>query len=215
MKHVTRPHRRASDEPDGVTSKYLNAGGYIGPADNLIHMISTVIEYAAECTSTEEMRKTRECGSGESNPDQYLFKKYFWGHQDVAILDYHQIIFGNYIEIEKAPCPDGWKPRCAITPCCTLSDRIENFHYFAHTMYEIDECSVWRKTTHRPQHLPVMWHGNGCGKWLYLLSLDQLSYKCTPVAQLSSTVVRDSIYEDNDMLNRLERLQKRRWNDER
>ena len=153
---------------------------------------------------------TRECGSGESNPDQYLFMKFFWESMDIAALDYHQLIFGNFIEIEQMPCPDGWKPRCAISPCCTLSDRIENFSNFMYNVYSVNECSVYRR-----DHLPIMWHGNGCGKWLYLLSLDQLSHKCTPVSQLSVTVVRDSIYEDNDMLQRLERMQKRRWHDER
>lgn len=125
-----------------TTSKFLNAGGYVGSAQALTEMISTVISFVDECKFHPE---TRECGSGEGNPDQYMFMKYFWTHQDSVGLDNYQSIFGNFIEVERQACPDGWKPRCAIEPCCTRSDRIEAFSRIAHGLYETRGCSVYRR----------------------------------------------------------------------
>jgi len=33
--------------------------------------------------------------------------------------------------------------------------------------------------------LPVSWHGNGAGKWLWLLALDRLVLQCSPAANLT------------------------------
>jgi len=187
--------------------------------------VSEVIGYAEACQSAE-LRQTRECGSGESSPDQYLFKKYFWryggvgasekppavvsgstalsGEKKFIALDYYQSIFGNTIEIEQHACVDGWKPRCAIEPCCTQSDRIEHFGHLGYTKFLVRECSVFRRNEILPPgavggaaaggsqsgdpggvasvNLPITWHGNGCGKWLFLIALDQLSTDQFPLA---------------------------------
>lgn len=317
-----------------TSSKYLNAGGYIGAATNLAQMVREVRSFAEECQSSEVLRRTRECGSGEGNPDQYLFMKFFWANQDTVALDVHQSIFGNFIEIEKDICPDGWKPRCAVTPCCTTSDRIENFGRLAYRQYQTRGCGTFRrvvdvpgfdhpervwanyleggaaadseeeysssneiyKTENDPPwnpplnlgrtelqsylqkketylmgssedsesetltdissdsegnvklkpnfklsfnstelslsptlhdktnyphqdidlfNLPISWHGNGCGKWIYILSLDALSGQCPVVSHLAATEGRHRLKQDQEVLTRLENMQKRRWNDER
>jgi hypothetical protein len=43
-------------------------------------------------------------------------------------LDYHQYIFGNFVEVEGAVCRDGWRPRCSMQPCCTATWHIWRRH---------------------------------------------------------------------------------------
>eukprot|EP00434_Breviolum_minutum_P003605 symbB.v1.2.003174.t1/scaffold173.1/size339812/17 len=56
-------------------SKYLNAGGYIGPAKALSDMISAVLHLKR--TATGEHKEKGQMS------DQYFFKLYFWDHQDL------------------------------------------------------------------------------------------------------------------------------------
>ncbi|CAD7943236.1 unnamed protein product [Amoebophrya sp. A120] len=321
--HLCTTEDEANFPNSPTLSKYLNAGGYLGSAGHLAAMIGVVMQFAAECQQ-EHLRKTRECGSGEGSPDQYLFMKYFWANQATSALDVWQTIFGNFIEVENLPCQDGWVPRCAVSPCCTRSDRIENFSPIAHGLYSTRGCSVFRQkeerlnsetapeapdlflrrkqlekwvqaggpmsdrgrssivgdstSTHQeagttrvdkvevpgaagenvpaaapsggghtvvpstssssslypdtdvrvgtpfedetdeyqqPWHLPISWHGNGCGKWIFIMSLDALSRQCPIVAQLTTILVRDQATNDREVLARIEAGQKRRWEDPR
>ena len=116
-------------------------------------------------------------GHAESeNSDQFFFKKTFWEDQSSIALDYDQVLFGNFLEIREEPCENGWAAPCAIRPCCTASD---NFWQFASVFakYQVQGCSVWRF-----DNLPVSWHGNGAGKWMYLIALDRLALTCGPAA---------------------------------
>jgi len=153
-------------------SKYLNAGGYLGPSEALSEMITTVLRMKENATG-EEMEKARDS-------DQYFFKRYFWDHQGLIALDYNQSIFGNFLEVVNRRCENDWLPQCAVRPCCTESDNFRRFHKIFHGRYEVRGCAVWRQ-----RNLPVSWHGNGAGKWLYLLALDGLSLQCAPVANLT------------------------------
>jgi len=159
--------------PESPTdSKYLNAGGYVGPADALVEMIQGVL-HLKENADEQDAERGR-------NSDQFFFKKYFWSHQDKIALDYNQSIFGNFLEVEQRPCDHGWLPRCAVQPCCTVSDDFRRFRDLFYGLYTVQGCAVWRG-----DNLPVSWHGNGAGKWLYLLSLDQLSFQCPAMANLT------------------------------
>lgn len=167
--------------PEAPTdSKYLNAGGYIGPAEALSEMISAVLQMKRTATG-EHKEKGRMS-------DQYFFKLYFWDHQDRIALDYHQSIFGNFLEISNRPCESDFAPICAVKPCCTESDNFRRFHQIFFSRYKVKGCAVWRKN-----NLPISWHGNGAGKWLYLLALDQLSVRCGPAAN----VTREQMPQDN------------------
>lgn len=80
-----------------------------------------------------------------------------------------------------------------------------------HTRYESLEVSFERV----PWNLPISWHGNGCGKWIFIMTLDALSWQCPVVAQLTSTLVRDQVMKDQEVMNKIEAMQKRRWDDVR
>ncbi|CAE8696682.1 unnamed protein product, partial [Polarella glacialis] len=67
-----------------------------------------------------------------------------------------------------------------VKPCCTESDNFRRFHELFYGLYDVKGCAVWRQ-----DKLPVSWHGNGAGKWLYLLALDRLSMRCPVVANLT------------------------------
>merc|ERR1712151_865184 len=105
---------------------------------------------------------------------------FFWQHPDIVTLDYHQIIFGNFVEVEPLPCRDGWRPRCVAQPCCTVSDNFRRFYDVFYGNYEVKKCAIWRN-----KKLPIAWHGNGAGKWLWLLTLEELSRSCAFVANLT------------------------------
>merc|ERR1712194_319308 len=64
-------------------------------------------------------------------------------------------------------------------------------------------------------NLPVTWHGNGCGKWIYILSLDTMAQQCPMVAELATKQAKKRLREDQEVLEVVESNQKRRWNDER
>merc|ERR1712048_565047 len=147
-------------------------GGYIGPAYALADMIFAVLE-AKNAASGAEREKSAES-------DQYFFKRYFWDNQDTIALDYNQSIFGNFLEVSKRSCESGWIPQCAFKPCCTESDNFYLMPELFYGHYEVRGCAVWRDG-----NLPISWHGNGAGKWLYLLSLDGLSRHCAIVANLT------------------------------
>eukprot|EP00913_Durusdinium_trenchii_P025469 g23908.t1 len=137
--------------PEAPTdSKYLNAGGYIGPAED---MISAVLRMKS--TATGEHRQKGQLS------DQYFFKL-------------------NFLEIANRPCESDWAPVCAVKPCCTESDNFRRFHQLFFSRYKVKGCAVWREN-----NLPISWHGNGAGKWLYLLALDQLSLRCGPAANVT------------------------------
>jgi len=176
--------------PSPTDSKYLNAGGYIGPADALATMINAVIELK-ETAVGEQEEKARES-------DQYFFKRFFWDHQDMIALDYHQRIFGNFLEVVNKPCDNDWVPQCAVMPCCTESDNFREFHKLFYGRYKVQDCAVWRG-----DHLPISWHGNGAGKWLYLLSLDSLSLHCGMVANI--TLARYPVEMLEGVFNRFEK----------
>merc|ERR1712107_820873 len=127
-------------------------GGYIGPAEDLSEMMSAVLHLKS--TATGEHKEKGE------NSDQYFFKLYYWDHQDRVALDYHQSLFGNFLEIAQRHCESDWAPTCAVKPCCTESDNFRRFHQLFYSMYNVNGCAVWRK-----ENLPVSWHGNGAGKW--------------------------------------------------
>jgi len=165
-------------------SKYLNAGGYLGPAALLEAIIREVLrtaESAKRDAALGDLRaKTTATDAAGGETDQYFFKLYFWQHPEVVALDYHQSIFGNFLEVESSPCYDGWQPRCAVQPCCTLSDSFKRFRETFYGNYQVKACSIWRRG-----HLPISWHGNGAGKWLWLISLEELSRQCAYVANLT------------------------------
>lgn len=135
--------------PEATTdSRYLNAGGYIGPPGLLAEILGAVLGLAASARHHAGMGDLRAKTTAEDavggETDQYFFKLYFWEHPDVVVLDYHQIIFGNFLEVEPHPCYDGWKPRCAMEPCCTVSDNFTRFHEVFYGNYEVRGCSIWR-----------------------------------------------------------------------
>lgn len=165
-------------------SKYLNAGSYIGPPSILAHIIGSVLSMAERAKSDAALgdlhaKTTAEDAAG-GETDQYFFKLFFWEHQDLIALDYHQSLFGNFLEVEHSECYDGWQPRCSFKPCCTVSDSFTRFHETFYGKYNVKGCSIWRMG-----HLPISWHGNGAGKWLWWLSLEVLSRVCTFVANLT------------------------------
>lgn len=162
--------RRYPDSP--TDSKYLNAGGYLGPADAISTMITAVLELKENARGD-----VREKGR---DSDQYFFKRYFWEHQDMIALDYNQSIFGNFLEVVNRPCENDWVPQCAKRPCCTESDNFRHFHKLFYGRYQVRGCAVWRDG-----NLPVSWHGNGAGKWLYLLALNRLALQCAAPANLT------------------------------
>jgi len=165
-------------------SKYLNAGGYIGPAAVLLQILDVVLAMAAKARSDADMgdlrAKTtaRDAAGGET--DQYFFKLYFWEHPETVMLDYHQDIFGNFLEVEHSTCYDGWKPRCAFEPCCTISDSFSRFREVFYERYSVEGCQISRLG-----RTPISWHGNGAGKWIWLLALDTLARSCPYVANLT------------------------------
>jgi len=165
-------------------SKYLNAGSYIGPPSILAHIIGSVLSMAKRAKSDAALgdlhaKTTAEDATG-GETDQYFFKLFFWENQDLIALDYHQSLFGNFLEVEHSECYDGWQPRCSFKPCCTVSDSFTRFHETFYGKYNVKGCSIWRMG-----HLPISWHGNGAGKWLWWLSLEVLSRVCTFVANLT------------------------------
>lgn len=171
--------------PEAPTdSRFLNAGGYIGPASVLMRIIGAVLSIAGRAKQDAgfgDLRaKTTATDAAGGETDQYFFKLHFWEHPDEIALDYHQSIFGNFLEVEGVPCYDGWRPTCAAQPCCTLSDDFKRFHRTFYGSYEVRGCSVWRKG-----RLPISWHGNGAGKWLWLIALEELTRVCTYVANLT------------------------------
>lgn len=199
--------------PEAPTdSKYLNAGGYIGPAAVLERIISDVLEMAQTAKTNAELgdlrAKTTAENSAGGETDQYFFKVYFWTHPEVVAMDYYQGIFGNFLEVKRQPCENGWRPQCAFQPCCTESDEFRRFHEVFYGKYEVRECAVWRQGK-----LPVSWHGNGLGKWIWLISLNELSSSCNYFARLVLSnypvTMLDGIFE------RFERIQTRRWHDRR
>ncbi|KAF4658534.1 hypothetical protein FOL46_006936 [Perkinsus olseni] len=160
--------------PEASTdSRFLNAGAYMGGRDALLSMLLWVIEFA---------------GTADFKSDQRLFFEFYWSHPHLVALDHQQLLFGNFIETVGVPCPDGWKPPCAHQPCCTISD---DFGLFNETLglYEIRGCEVARRADSGDHRLPIAWHGNGVGKWMFLLIVDELARQCPPVAEaiLSST----------------------------
>lgn len=159
--------------PESPTdSKYLNAGGYMGPAGALSEMIDDVLlrKESADEVDTEKGRDS----------DQYFFKRYFWDNKHMIALDYGQTIFGNFLEIVNKLCENDWVPLCAVKPCCTESDHFKTFHSTFYGRYDVRRCSVWRQG-----NLPASWHGNGAGKWLWLLALDRLSLQCGTAANFT------------------------------
>jgi len=177
--------------PESPTdSKYLNAGGYMGPADALATMISAVLELK-ESAQGEELEKGRDS-------DQYYFKRYFWDNQHMIAMDYHQSIFGNFLEVVNKPCENDWLPQCARKPCCTESDDFRRFADLFYGRYEVRGCAVWRGS-----NLPVSWHGNGAGKWLWLLALDRLALECAPAANV--TLARYPVEMLRDVYDKFEK----------
>eukprot|EP00397_Hematodinium_sp_SG-2012_P007351 GEMP01007396.1.p1 GENE.GEMP01007396.1~~GEMP01007396.1.p1 ORF type:complete len:733 (+),score=152.95 GEMP01007396.1:611-2809(+) len=199
-------HEEADRYPDSPTSaKFLNAGGYLGRAKDLHSMISEVIEQRAmHCGPNPD---SRYCGGPGGEADQYFFMQYFWNHMDIVALDYHHSIFGNFLEVGRFTCENQWKPRCAFTPCCTESDAITTFNLTYNARYKTRECAVWRQ-----DNLPVLWHGNGAGKWFYLISLNRLISHCQHVAQEAL----EQFDEDNMLyiILGMEKFQHRRWADQ-
>lgn len=183
-------------------SKYLNAGGYIGPAPALLRILQWVLAKATAVregkTGSDPLRwKTTAQDAIAGETDQYFFKMYFWEHPESVTLDYHQYIFGNFVEVEGAVCRDGWRPRCSMQPCCTVSDSFRRFQEIFYGNYRIETCALWRKN-----NLPITWHGNGAGKWLWLLSLEELSRNCPFVANL--TVQRYPVQAILDLFDRFD-----------
>jgi len=160
--------------PSPTDSRFLNAGGYLGPAKALATMILAVLNMKESATG-DEQEKSRDS-------DQYFFKRYFWDNPDKIAMDYNQSIFGNFLEVVNKPCENDWVPQCDVKPCCTESDNFREFHRIFYGRYQVRGCAVWRG-----DNLPVSWHGNGAGKWLYLLALDRLSLFCPSVANLTLT----------------------------
>jgi len=196
----------ANRYPDSPTlSKFLNAGGYIGRAQDLLAMISEVMEKRSEhCDPNPD---SRYCGGPGGEADQYFFMLYFWNHLDTVALDYHHEIFGNFLEVGEYPCLNEWKPRCAVVPCCTESDDIKNFNQTYNARYKTKGCAVWRH-----DNLPISWHGNGAGKWFYLISINRLIMFCQHVAEEALAVFdEDRMF---GLINGLEKYQLRRWDDE-
>ncbi|CAJ1403440.1 unnamed protein product [Effrenium voratum] len=183
--------------PQGPTdSKYLNAGGYIGPARALVRILRWVLNAAARRDGELRQKTTAQDATG-GETDQYFFKMYFWEHPELVTLDYHQSIFGNFVEVEAVACHDGWRPRCSMQPCCTVSDSFRRLHEVFYGNYRIAGCALWRK-----DKLPITWHGNGAGKWLWLLSLEELSRSCPFLANL--TVQRYPVQPILDLFDRFD-----------
>lgn len=196
----------ANRYPDApTTAKFLNAGGYIGHAKALHSMISEVVRNRAELCGREP--DSRYCGGPGGEADQYFFMQYFWNHQDIVALDYHHEIFGNFLEVGEFVCVNEWKPRCAFTPCCTESDDIKTFNRTYNGRYKTHGCAIWRN-----DNLPISWHGNGAGKWFYLISINRLVTYCQHVAaEALSTFDEGKMF---DIILGLEKYQLRRWGDQ-
>jgi len=191
--------------PDGPTSsKFLNAGGYVGLARDLHSMISEVIATRAELCDKDP--DSRYCGGPDGQADQYFFINYFWNHQDTVALDYHHEIFGNFVEVGETVCRNGWKPRCAFKPCCTESDEILEFNRTYNDRYEVNNCTVTRHG-----HTPITWHGNGVGKWFFFISLQRVVRNCAHVANEMWKVF--SVDQMMEGIYSIEHHQLRRWDD--
>eukprot|EP00913_Durusdinium_trenchii_P020614 g19360.t1 len=163
--------------PAPTESKYLNAGGYLGPAAALLRILRWVL---ARTDTREEggeaLRwKTTAQDAAGGETDQYFFKMYFWEHPESVTLDYHQSIFGNFV-----------------------SDSFRQLQQVFYGNYRVDGCALWRQNT-----LPITWHGNGAGKWLWLLSLEELSRSCPFIANL--TVQRYPVQPILDLFDRFDR----------
>ncbi|CAK9032158.1 Asparagine synthetase [glutamine-hydrolyzing] 1 (Glutamine-dependent asparagine synthetase 1) [Durusdinium trenchii] len=198
--HICSEEDDARYPPAPTESKYLNAGGYLGPAAALLRILRWVL---ARTDTREEggeaLRwKTTAQDAAGGETDQYFFKMYFWEHPESVTLDYHQSIFGNFVEVEGKPCHDGWRPRCSMQPCCTVSDSFRQLQQVFYGNYRVDGCALWRQNT-----LPITWHGNGAGKWLWLLSLEELSRSCPFIANL--TVQRYPVQPILDLFDRFDR----------
>jgi len=182
--HLCSEEEEARYPEASSDSKYLNAGGYIGPARVLERIVREVLEAAEQAKKANadgDLRaRTTAVDAAGGETDQYFFKQFFWRHPEVVALDHRQLIFGNFLEVERATCNDSWRPRCAFQPCCTVSDDFRRFHEVFYERYAVRGCGVWRHG-----NLPITWHGNGAGKWLWLLTLEELSRVCAFVANLT------------------------------
>jgi len=194
---------RFPDDPE-TSSKFLNAGGYVGKAIHLHAMITEVTRIRkSQCDHDPD---DRYCGGPGGEADQYFFMKYYWNHQDTVTLDTKHTIFGNFLEVGQHPCLNGWKPRCAFEPCCTESDVIHDFNVTYNQRYFTEMCTV-----RRHDNIPLTWHGNGVGKWFFFISLERMVKNCKHIAyEMWSMMNLQNMY---NVIDQLEKNQHRRWDD--
>jgi len=184
--------------------RFLNAGAYVGHIRDLLWLIEGVLSLS---------------DSFDFKSDQRLFFEFYWLNKDRIVLDTQQAIFGNFITVQQGPCPNGWQPPCTQKPCCIRTDEIDLMPQIYSQYSVIEKCTVTRKEMTKnqaygkqgPHHEalafddseveatnPILWHGNGMGKMMYLAVLNKLAVSCPFVAEAILKVeeysLRQSVY---------------------
>ena len=166
---------KVSDE-EFAGNRFLNAGASIGRTSDLLRLIQGVISLS----STTNFQS-----------DQRLFFEYYWKNPDSIALDHTQRLFGNLIKATPGPCPNGWNPPCAEPPCCFFTDELNHMHVLL-ADYSIFGCQV----RYRDQDAPLLLHGNGMGKMMFLALIDRLSSTCPKIAKLVLDIEEPGLLTD-------------------
>jgi hypothetical protein len=159
-------------------SPFLNSGVVMGTVTS----IRSMLEYVITNNSTYFIKHVKT-----KFDDQFAYTDYaFKVNPDNVALDYHQQLFASFsIHAPGDPHEEGWPFACRsldtddrwanhVCPSCPNWTKLLNKQGF--WQFEENSCKVYRKTWDKmplEKELktlatdPIIWHGNGAGKWSF------------------------------------------------
>mmetsp|Transcript_73155 Transcript_73155/g.114522 ORF Transcript_73155/g.114522 Transcript_73155/m.114522 type:complete len:525 (+) Transcript_73155:37-1611(+) len=165
---------------------FLRPGGLAGSAEGLALVVHEILSVA------EDTNK-----DGRVNPAhglrQLLLRPDMLGW---LVPDRKQRLFGSFAEAVPGPCPDGSRSQTTFCtdsaftaasasvsedryPCCPVGADLHSLHEAYYPRYSVQGCAM-----RRFGDMPVSFHGDGPGKWPYILALHDLASNCRRVARL-------------------------------
>merc|ERR1711934_641446 len=69
-----------------------------------------------------------------------------------------------------------------VSRCCPAASSFDWLHETYYSPYAVEGCVLRREG-----RMPISWHGDGLGKWTYLLALTDLAFNCHRIARLVIT----------------------------
>jgi hypothetical protein len=190
---ICRHGNEAPCTAEEASTPFLYAGGFAGSAEGLSKVAASMLQDLS----------AKPAGTAASWQDATVFLRRFAQRpQSVGLVvgDHRQRLFGSLAEAVPGPCPEGQgvttfcigdieaaKKKVEmvgdnVSRCCPAASSFDWLHETYYSPYAVEGCVLRREG-----RMPISWHGDGLGKWTYLLALTDLAFNCHRIARLVIT----------------------------